>query len=283
MSKPKPLNPNTAAKPHSAVWRELKALWGIAVAFLACVFVSAFLVWIGCGKGWGIEPTFSTTAPVSFSDCLHFSVVTIATLGYGDFRPVGLGRVVAAVEVITGMVLMGLFIARLVSRQQDRMTKRIVMSLANNEIQRFRSSIRDVLTDFKELTNPLQGAPVATNPQFETVMSSAASLAKAVARYWRHEARQPDLNDFVPKRSAARLLGDLSMVMKTVREFVPNETKTSIDENIRVHIRSISEAALTVADLLETRIGGEDMEHLAEKAYEQIHALRNQFALGELR
>lgn len=37
---------------------------------------------------------------------LYFSIVTLATVGYGDLRPVGLGRLVAVVEVMTGWLLL---------------------------------------------------------------------------------------------------------------------------------------------------------------------------------
>lgn len=63
---------------------------------------------------------------VSFLDCLHFSVVTITTLGYGDYRPESFGRLVSAVEVLAGIILMGIFVARLVSHHQDRLIKRLV-------------------------------------------------------------------------------------------------------------------------------------------------------------
>jgi potassium channel LctB len=40
-----------------------------------------------------------------FLDCLYFSVVTLFTVGYGDIIPIGLGRVVAILEVMLGYAL----------------------------------------------------------------------------------------------------------------------------------------------------------------------------------
>ena len=42
---------------------------------------------------------------------LYMSVITFSTLGYGDAQPVGLTRVVASMEALTGLVLMGFFVA----------------------------------------------------------------------------------------------------------------------------------------------------------------------------
>ena len=43
-------------------------------------------------------------------DCLYFSIVTFTTLGYGDFRPLGGIRLVAASEALIGAFLMALFV-----------------------------------------------------------------------------------------------------------------------------------------------------------------------------
>src|SRR5205814_9926926 len=98
----------------------------VVLCFAATVFGCAFLYYVGSFFGWGIEPTFThTSSEITFGDCLHFSVVTIVTLGYGDFRPVSYGRLITAFEVLTGLILMGMFISRLVSRQQEELTKRL--------------------------------------------------------------------------------------------------------------------------------------------------------------
>ena len=45
--------------------------------------------------------------PLSFAECLYFSVVTLSTVGYGDIQPVsGLARFVTAVEIIMGVLLL---------------------------------------------------------------------------------------------------------------------------------------------------------------------------------
>jgi voltage-gated potassium channel len=43
----------------------------------------------------------------SFTDALYFSVITVSTVGYGDFSPFGsLARALAAFEVVTGLLLL---------------------------------------------------------------------------------------------------------------------------------------------------------------------------------
>lgn len=47
--------------------------------------------------------------------CLYFSIITFTTVGYGDYRPMLDGRMVAATEALTGYVFFGVFISMLSS------------------------------------------------------------------------------------------------------------------------------------------------------------------------
>lgn len=41
----------------------------------------------------------------TFADAVYFSVITYTTVGYGDIVPVGLGRMLAGIEALIGLVL----------------------------------------------------------------------------------------------------------------------------------------------------------------------------------
>jgi voltage-gated potassium channel Kch len=46
-------------------------------------------------------------ARLDFSDALHFSVVTLATVGYGDIQPADDGiRLLAAIQILVGQLLL---------------------------------------------------------------------------------------------------------------------------------------------------------------------------------
>lgn len=51
-----------------------------------------------------------------FADCIYYSVVTFTTLGYGDFTPVGLSRLIAAIEAFAGSFTMALFVVVFVKK-----------------------------------------------------------------------------------------------------------------------------------------------------------------------
>lgn len=44
-------------------------------------------------------------------DAIYFSIVTSTTLGYGDFIPLGPGRPVAAIQALTGYLILGILVS----------------------------------------------------------------------------------------------------------------------------------------------------------------------------
>jgi hypothetical protein len=58
--------------------------------------------------------TCNTEITHNFWDCVYFSVITITTVGYGDFYPSGPhARVIASIEALSGYIILGLFISSL--------------------------------------------------------------------------------------------------------------------------------------------------------------------------
>lgn len=63
-----------------------------------------------------VTPQASSTLPprvLGIAECLHFSVVTFTTLGYGDLVPETSFRWLADVEALTGAALMAVFVVSL--------------------------------------------------------------------------------------------------------------------------------------------------------------------------
>jgi voltage-gated potassium channel len=91
------------------MWRAVRLVAGVAIVVM---LVSALLAWL-------VEPDEFTSYPVA----LWWAVVTVGTVGYGDYVPrTGGGRVVAAATIVFSMALIptvtSLIVAGLVGKLQ---------------------------------------------------------------------------------------------------------------------------------------------------------------------
>ena len=50
------------------------------------------------------------SSTLTFLDYEYFSIVTATTLGYGDYHPIGVGRVIASIEALFGMFMWAVFL-----------------------------------------------------------------------------------------------------------------------------------------------------------------------------
>ncbi|WP_104091439.1 potassium channel family protein [Arthrobacter sp. GMC3] len=90
------------------------ALRGRVVTYV--IGASSLLVYIGALAMYDAERNAPGASITTFADALWWSVVTITTVGYGDFAPVtGLGRGIAVGLMIGGIALLGIVTATLAS------------------------------------------------------------------------------------------------------------------------------------------------------------------------
>jgi voltage-gated potassium channel len=75
-------------------------------ALLVILFASIFSIISQFANGEHFR-IGNVVRPISFSEAVHFSIVTISTVGYGDIVPASnLARVLASIEVICGVLLL---------------------------------------------------------------------------------------------------------------------------------------------------------------------------------
>lgn len=86
------------------------AVAALELALLLAVFASVY-------QKLGIMDNSGPQSGVShaYLDSLYYSVVTFTTLGYGDFYPRGVGRVLAGIQALTGYVILGVLASTLAS------------------------------------------------------------------------------------------------------------------------------------------------------------------------
>ena len=67
--------------------------------------------------GHGIGQNLKPLSDITFFTGIYFSIVTISSLGYGDMHPVGFSKALICVEVLVGLAMIGIMIAKVTSRR----------------------------------------------------------------------------------------------------------------------------------------------------------------------
>ena len=78
-----------------------------------------------------------SVANVTYGESLYFSVVTVSSLGYGDFRPVGISRILAGLEVLFGLAVMGIMIAKITYSRLSHHVNRLYISEVKKQLGNF--------------------------------------------------------------------------------------------------------------------------------------------------
>lgn len=90
-----------------------KEIMNILIALLVFILISAHVVWFAERNGGG---TLSGPYIPSIFNALWWAIVTVATIGYGDYTPVTLlGRFFASIAILSGLAIFGLYIAQISS------------------------------------------------------------------------------------------------------------------------------------------------------------------------
>lgn len=101
------------------------------------VLVAAILFYFLSCIGHGIQSTIDKDSSIGIFDSIYFSIVTVSSLGYGDYRPVGAGRILATVEVIYGLVFLAIIVSKLASERTSILIKLVYASDTQRRILDF--------------------------------------------------------------------------------------------------------------------------------------------------
>ena len=95
----------------------------IATLIISVLIFCATYFWIFNPYGHGTDE-----AALNWLDALYYSVITFSSLGYGDIAPLGFGKFIASIEVLSGLILIAIFIGKIASERQSTTLRLIYTS-----------------------------------------------------------------------------------------------------------------------------------------------------------
>ena len=128
----------------------------LLIAYVVVIFACGIIFYLLTLAGHGLRAS-DGQSNISFVDCLYFSVITISTVGYGDYNPIGFGRLLTVFEIAFGLFSLAFVIAKLSSYRQSQL-----LALMFSTQQRDR--LESYCIDITEQTELLRSTYAARDP-----------------------------------------------------------------------------------------------------------------------
>jgi hypothetical protein len=107
-----------------------------------------FGIIVGCALYYWLADG-TNKSDLSFGNSLYFSITTFTSLGYGEIVPVGFGKVISSLEVLSGLVFIALLVGKLASERQAALLLLIYTSDQQRRLGEFELNL-DTLTETVE-------------------------------------------------------------------------------------------------------------------------------------
>lgn len=213
------------------------------------LFVAAALVIFTSAAYYSNAPCgqalVSNGAEVSpeFGNALYFSLVTFTTLGYGDYSPIGFGKIVAVGDVLCGLFLTALLIGKFASERQQSTLLLLFTSDAQRRLDGFNNQLRELR---------LQIDSEASFRDFKSLRKSTKQLAgllEAVFNYLLFNANQARLIEFGNASALNSLYLELQLTQQACvavhMRALPNAEVSDRTLAVAIRISRVMETILT--------------------------------------
>lgn len=114
------------------------SLRSLFASLLAVIFGFALLYFLMNHEN-GLKSTVHNK--INFGDCIYYSIVTITTLGSGDYFPVGWSKCLSSIEVLFGASFFGMMVAKITAAKSDYILHRLYSCEVQKRLLEFDTGI----------------------------------------------------------------------------------------------------------------------------------------------
>lgn len=177
-----------------------------------------------------------------FFEAIYFSVVTMTSLGYGDISPTGFGRVVASFEVLSGVMLVAVFVGKIASERQSTLLLLLYNNENNRRLKEFYLEVKIFIDKFNDLLDEHE------HKEFNREVKKAYKFMTGVYNYLSfhaHQGRMADFGNFPSLKRVYVSVYDLQVMSK-------NASKThGPDAQTKVHLERLIFRINGIANLMK--------------------------------
>lgn len=199
------------------------------VVFALAVIGFGFLYYLLTQCGHGIGQNHKAFENATVFTGIYFSIVTISSLGYGDMHPMGVSKILACIEVLFGLVMIGIMIAKVTSYRVDR----IYSSYAQIRLENFAEGFNKSQRDFAEIMTNFEAT------RFEEIVSTFQAQCIAFSRYFLDETNRGDYFRIVSASTIEQVGNTIDKAFSELKRIMEED---SSQEMIEIRNRRIPEA-----------------------------------------
>ncbi|WP_158267601.1 potassium channel family protein [Adhaeribacter arboris] len=209
------------------------------VAIGACIFgvilFCSLYFWLINPYGHG-----TNTTNLRWFDSLYFCVITFSSLGYGDIAPIGFGKFMASFQVLSGLILIAVFVGKIASERQSAMLRLIYTSEHQRRIVDFEKEL--YLID-EQIDKALDEH---NHDKLYSLSRSTYRFLASIHNYLHFQANQGGLASYGNTSSLKRLYQSVAQIQQTLYEAIrtygiQQRTKLKFEQTI-IRINSIAKA-----------------------------------------
>lgn len=231
-----------------------KMMWSLAIGIVT--FGCLYFALSYATESHGLSSSCGEES-ISFLESLYFSLVTITSLGYGDFSPLGFSRFLAVLEVVGGLMFIALLVSKASSERASNLTRLMYTADLQRTFREYSKEIGDRRTDLTKAIDNGDGHQVAY-----VIEGLKIHLISIHSHYGYHRIHGELTEDWSNKASArlANACYDVAADIK-FKTFYPFISKLTKQRARKVIVKTDE-----IIKMVTETHGTESMQRLVEKS-----------------
>ena len=239
---------------------------GIFATAVICFGVLYYLL-TQYGHGIGRDDTALENSTVFTG--IYFSIVTISSLGYGDMHPMGISKILACIEVLFGLAMIGIMIAKVTSQRLSYHVERLFSSDAQKRLENFATEFAVFHGDFETIIPDLRDAYQRIPGQrpsedkselverFQEIITAFQSQCTALHTYFSDETSRGNYFEIVPATATVQVgnaVCNAFFILSQLLVILPPQAETEaevLDRRSRQGISRAINAQIKACDLVD--------------------------------